>query len=479
MKLTMTTLAAALVLAGCANYRSVEEASLQAELPELADEFENADFYASATPVAHWWQQLGDAELSALVERSLTVNHDMRIARERLAESRALLRHTKLDRFPQVTASAQGERRKMSEQAEPGVGITEYYQAGFDARWELDLFGRVNNAVKAADAQLDEQQAIVRATQVSIAAEVGSAYMALRGAQHQLMVATSNAANLRETFELTRRLAEIGRADQFDITRASTQLALVEARLPSLEAQINSATNRLAVLTDQPEKHIRDRLAEYAPLPARPPQIAAGKPSELLRRRPDIHAAEARLSAATARYNVQVADLYPRITLNGGLGYLATDVDELGEQNSETFNFTPRIEWAAFDLGRVYARIDAADARARAQLAAFEQSVLLALEETDNALENYRRQNQRHEQLRKASVSSEQALGYARQRFEVGSENFLGVLDAERQRLTVSAQLAESETQLLQSLIAVYKSLAGGWPLPPDAIAADALASAR
>lgn len=458
-------LALPLLISACSSYKSVEDASAAARLPETAETFALDGRFNHEQPVADWWAQLHDVELNQLIGNALAHNHNIRIAQASLEESRALLRNSRYDWFPTVEAEVNSTRQKLSSELVPAGGqrINEAYQAGFDASWELDLFGRINNQVKLNRAQLRARQADLHAAQVSVAAEVASAYITLRGNQYLLAVAEDNARNQGETFQLTQRFADVGRADQLDISRAQAQLELTRSSIPGLQAQINIALNRLGVLTNQPSAELKEQLAQPQSLPSLPAALAVGNPVELLKRRPDIQRAEQALSGAVAEYNVRVADLYPRITLNGNIGYLSSDWSRLGEEPTETFSFAPSIRWAAFNLGRVQAQIDAADARTQARLAEFEQSVLRALEETDNALQSFSREEDRRLRLREAAQASTRAARFARQRFEIGSSDFLSVLDAERSQLDINAQLAQSETQLLLNLIAVYKALGGGW----------------
>lgn len=458
-------LALPLLISACSSYKNVEDASTAAHLPETAEHFSLEGRFTAEQPVADWWEQINDAALNQLVSNALAHNHDIRIAQASLEESRALLRNSRYGRFPTVEAEVKGTRQKLSDEFIPAGSdrINESYQAGFDASWELDLFGRVNNQVKLNRAQMRARQADLRAAHVSVAAEVANAYITLRGNQHLLAVAENNARNQDETFQLTQGFAEVGRADQLDIARAKAQLELTRSRIPGLQAEINIALNRLGVLTNQATAELKEQLAQPQSLPSLPVALGVGNPVNLLKRRPDIQRAEQALSGAVAEYNVRVADLYPRITLNGGIGYLSSDWSRLGEAPTETFSFAPSIRWAAFNLGRVQAQIDAADARTQARLAEFEQSVLRALADIDNALQNFNREEERRLRLQEAALASARAAQFARQRFEIGSSDFLSVLDAERSQLDITAQLAQSETQLLLNLIAVYKALGGGW----------------
>lgn len=456
-----------LMINACSGFKSVEHSRDLANVPTAPAAFQLPQGASTEQPVAAWWSQLNDEQLNQLITDSLQQNHSVRIAQASLAESRALLRNSKLDRYPTVEAGVSGTRQKQSADITGPVEsrISESYQAGFDASWELDIFGRVRNGVKLSKAQLAASEADLQAAQVSIAAEVASAYIGLRGNQYLLDVALRNVLNQQETLQLTQRFEEVGRGDQLDVARAESQLELTRSTIPTLNAQVNIALNRIGVLTGKPTDELKTALTQIKSLPEIPASFAVGNPADLLKRRPDVRRAEQALAGAVAEYNIRVADLYPSVTFVGGLGYLSTDWTRLGNSDTDTFSFSPRIQWAAFNLGRVDAQIDAADARTQARVAEFEQQVLVALEETDNALQNFAREEERRTDLQRALHASNQAADIARRKFEVGSSDFLTVLDAQRSQLTVSAQLAQSDMQVLLNLIAVYKSLGGGWEL--------------
>ncbi len=464
-----------LMISACSGFKSVENAQQLAQLPTAPAAFTLPQGVSAEKPVADWWAQLQDAQLNQLIADSLQHNHSIRIAQASLEESRAYLRNSKLDRYPTVEANASGTRQRQSVDISGDINapITETFQAGFDASWELDIFGRVRNGVKLSKAQVAARKADLQAAQVSVAAEVASAYISLRGNQYLLDVAERNAKNQQESLQLTQRFEEVGRGDQLDVARAEAQLELTRATIPALQAQVNTSLNRIGVLTGTPTEQLKTSLAEVKSLPGIPASFAVGNPADLLKRRPDIRRAEQALAGSVAEYNIRVADLYPGISFTGGLGYLSTDWDRLGNQETETFSFTPRIHWAAFNLGRVDAQIDAADARTHQRIAEFEQRVLVALEETDNALQNFAREEERRTGLQRALAASNQAAFFARKKFEVGSSDFLTVLDAERSQLNVSAQLAQSDMQVLLNLVAVYKTLGGGWELQQNPVASN------
>jgi len=411
-----------------------------------------------------WWHGFQDEQLTQLVDQALAQNHDIRIATARLREARALRLVTQFDQVPTVTTQETYTRQRLSKTvAGSRDRDMELYHAGFDARWEMDFFGRVRRALEASAADVGTAEASRRDVIVSLLGEVARNYFELRGAQNQLAVARQNAENQRQTVELTHALLEAGRGTDLDVSRAEAQLNLTRASIPPLETTIAQAIHRLGVLIGQPPTALVVTLSAPLPLPSLPALVALGTPDDLLRRRPDIRVAERNLAAATARVGVATADLFPRVTLLGSVGLEAGSLMGFGKGGIDTFMLGPSVFWAAFDLGRVRARIRAADARTEAALAQYEQRVLLALEETENALVDFQRQQARRDLLRASAQASEKAVALARLRYQFGVADFLTVLDAERTLLTAQDLLAASETRTATTLIAVYKALGGGW----------------
>ena len=344
----------------------------------------------------------------------------------------------------------------------------ELYDVGFDASWELDFFGRVRRSIEASSAAVGAAEASRQDVIVSLLAEVARNYFELRGAQNRLAVARRNAENQRQTLDLTIALLEGGRGTELDTSRAEAQLTSTLASIPPLETTVKQAMYRLGVLIGQQPTALEAELSEPLPLPALPTLVALGKPDDLLRRRPDIRVTERNLAAATANIGVATADLFPRITFTGSVALQAGSFVGLVKGGSDTFAIGPGIFWAAFDLGRVRARIRAADARTEAALAQYEQRVLLALEETENALVSFTRQQARRDLLQASAQASEKAQNLARQRYQFGVADFLTVLDAERTLLEAQDRLADSETLTATALVAVYKALGGGWEIAPE-----------
>jgi outer membrane protein, multidrug efflux system len=344
----------------------------------------------------------------------------------------------------------------------------ELYEAGFDATWELDFFGRVRRSIEASAADVGAAEANRLDVIVSLLAEAARTYFELRGTQNRLAVARQNAANQRQTLDLTIALLEGGRGTELDTSQAEAQLQSTLASIPPLETAIKAAMYRLGVLICQQPTILEPELSKPLPLPTLPTLVAVGRPDDLLRRRPDIQVTERNLAAATARVGVETADLFPRVTLLGSVALQAGSFLDMGKGGGDTFAIGPNIFWAAFDLGRVRARIRAADARTEAALAHYEQRVLLALEDTENALVDFGRQQVRRDFLWASAQASEKAVNLARQRYQFGVADFLTVLVAERTLLDAQDQLADSETRTATALVAVYKALGGGWEIAPE-----------
>ena len=458
-------------LSACSDFRDYDGApeidgATETEIGALGNER-----FQDAAPVSEWWETLADTQLDALITQSLDTNKDAQIALANLFEARAIARETSFDRFPTVTARGSATRNRNSGEAAfgpgptPGEGfITNNVDAGFDASWELDLFGRVSEAVKANDARAVAAQANLRDVYVTIASEVARTYMELRGAQYRLSIAERNANNQRETYALTKRLEEGGRSTALDIAQAETQLELTESTIPTLEAQVNATIHRLSVLTGQVPDALRDSLIGVKELPSIPQAVNVGNVSDLLRRRPDIQRAEQTLIAAVADYNVSVADQFPIVNITGTLGFAATSLSSFGA-TALVGAIGPSISWSAFDIGRVNARINQNDARAQAAIASYEKTVLEALEELQTAVSDFSKEEERRARLQNAARASKLAAELSRTRYEAGVDTFLNVLNAEARLLEAEDTLAQSEISAAVDLITIYKALGGGWQI--------------
>jgi outer membrane protein, multidrug efflux system len=455
--LTLVTALAAVTLAGCA-----------VRAPHVATD-PGAAVLANADPARfdtrpydpHWWQQFDDPVLEELEKRALEANLDLRVAVARVRQARALFDETGRERYPIVGVDASVDHR---DQVIPGftsepVAISTY-RAGFDMFWEIDLWGRVRSAVRAAEADAESFEATLDDVRVSVAAEIGRNYFELRGLQQQLAVADRSLANQRETLRLTTVRRDAGIGEEQDVASASARVAAIEALIPPLRTALAARQYRLAVLTGV---RPADLAIDLAPRPY--PQLAKalpiGDPAALLQRRPDLRAAQRRVAAAAARQGVAAADLFPRVSISGFLGLIAGRGSMFGSSDSRAWAVTPGLTWAGFDLGSVRARLRGAAAGTEEALATYEQSVLRALEETENSLVAYRGEQERLVKLNDQARESQRAASIARARYREGLIDFLSLLDAERTELQAEDAVAQAEAGVFSAVVAVYKAFGG------------------
>lgn len=409
-----------------------------------------------------WWQQFDDPILNQLVERALEANHDVRIAVARVEQARAIFDESSRDRFPAATVGASVERR---DQALPGftdesVAVSSS-RSGFDTFWELDLFGRVHSQVRAASAAAQGFEATADDVRVTVVAEVARNYFELRGLQQQLAVAERSLTNQQETLRLTRVRRHAGLGQELDVASATARVAAIEADIPPIRTAMSLREHRMAVLVGVRPAALDVDLSPR-PYPTLAKALAIGEPDSLLRRRPDVRAAERRLAAATAREGVAAADRFPRITLTGFLGLLAGRGSLFNVADSRAWAVTPALSWAGFDLGSASARLRGVEAATREANAEFEQVVLRALEETEDALVSYREDQQRLVKLTDQARESARAAALARKRYVAGVADFLALLDAERTQLQAEDSVAQAEARVFTSVIALYKAIGAG-----------------
>jgi multidrug efflux system outer membrane protein len=467
-------LAATLLLEACAMGPDYERADLSALTPAAFD-----DAGAVVAP-DDWWRTLNDPVLDGLVADALTNNRDLAAAEANLRAARAELGGSRYDLAPAVRTEAQYRRGRTSADGLgatiPGLPAgepfpdTDLFDAGFTASWELDFWGRVRRSVEAAQASYEGAEADRRSAAVSVTADVAASYAALRGAERQRDVAAKNAEKQRETRALTESLEKAGRASSLDAARARAQHEATLATIPPIDAAIAAAKRRLAVLTGQAPGSLDAALESAGPFPRIPEAAPAGDPAVILRQRPDIRRAERDLATATARIGVATADLFPRVRFTGAFGASSSSLASYGTAPSVDYGFGPTIEWAAFDLGRVRARIRQSKALADAAVARYEQTALNALEETANAFTGLARERERNARLVSAVAESADAAALADARYRAGLDGFIAVLDAERRLLEGESALAESDTRVLQGYVAVYRALGGGWRAAPSVV---------
>jgi outer membrane protein, multidrug efflux system len=450
------------VVAGCAlgpDYRTPPS--------QLAADFENAAGNHVQEPPREFWQRFDDPVLNGLVDDAIKANHDIRIAVANLREARAVQLGVDALAYPQVDAKASGAREITPQATAPGFSRDQrtgnVFDTSLDANWELNLFGRFSRQSESAAASVSAAQAGVAAAQVSVTAEVARNYFVLRGQQLRLQIAQQSLQNQQANLDLVQARLDAGRGTELDTTRAQAQVESTRAVVPALEASIEVARYRLAVLTGRPPTELASLASEVHALPGIKPVDGIGTPAALLKRRPDIRIAERQLAAATADIGASKADLFPSVSISGLLGLNALTPGGLNSGQAYYYNLGAAIAWNVLDFGRIRSRIRRNEARTDAALATYEKTVLTALEETEGALISFDRNQRRAESLFKAAHASEQAAKLARARFEAGVTDFLTVLDAERQLLADRDGLAQAQTDAGTSLIAVYKALGGGW----------------
>lgn len=413
-----------------------------------------------------WWQRLEDPVLSGLVEQALAGSLDLRTARARLRQARALRAAAGAERFPTVSASTGVSRVEGSERTGSGR-TTELYSAGFDASWEPDAFGGVRRGIEAAQADLEAAEARLAATRVTLAAEVALNYVEVRAFQARLAIARASLESQAQTSQLTDWRAQAGLVGALDVEQARAQLEQTRAQIPALATSLAQAEHRLAVLLGRAPGAARERLAVRRPIPAPPERVAVGIPADTLRQRPDVRAAERTLAAETARIGQAEAARYPRFSLTGSIGVEALSASALGASGAAASTLAARAAATLFDAGRLRQQVEAQSATAEQALVAYEAAILTALEEVENALVGLANGARRAAALRTAVEAARNAALLARQRYASGLIDFQPVLDTERTLLALEDSLAVTQAESASSLVQLYKALGGGWGPPP------------
>lgn len=418
--------------------------------------------------LADWWSQLNDPILGELVHKAVTNNYSLREAALRVQQARAQVGVTMSELYPQVEADGS---YTLSKRAGSGRS-SESWQLGTSMSWEIDVFGRLKRYTEAAVADLEVERELYNDTYIILLADVASNYVTARAYQRQIAVAVENIHLRRRTLELTRAQVGVGRIAELDVRQAEGSLLGVEAELPELEAGLRHALNRLNVLLGMPPGSYADELLRQpAPIPRAPEQLAVGLPAELLRRRPDIRAAEKRIVAQTERVGGAVADLYPMFSLVGDLGVNASSFSGLWKSDNITASVSPGFRWNILNFGRYRSNIRGQEFRQMELIATYQESVLLAAEEVDNALASYAHEKVRCRKLAQAVQTYNHAYQLSEARYETGVVDFLRVLDSQREKLSFETQLTISEANLARSVIELYRALGGGWQHRPGRVA--------
>jgi outer membrane protein, multidrug efflux system len=416
-----------------------------------------------------FWSDLGDSTLTMLIREAQRANLNVRVAQSRLTSARAARRLAAYDLVPTITGTGSASRQQFSVAQTPGVAsqlpTQQLWDVGFDASWEVDMFGRVGRTVKAQGALAESSEYGLEDVQVSVAAEVARTYFDLRGAQRQLAVAGRNAVNQRKIVKLTEDRLAAGRGTAFDTERAKSVLYLTLATTPLLESQIALDRNRLAVLLGHAPNTLPAALLDTGTVLRLPDTVFVGSPDQLVHRRPDVLRAERQLAARSLFVGAARAEYLPRVTLSARAGYAATAADSLFKRGTSRLLVGPVVSFPLFDMGRVRERVEVAQAGQDEAQATYNATVLQALEESEGSLVTYDRAHARLAILESAVRSSARAADLAQQRFEAGLTDFLQVLDAERTLLDAESQLTQGYTSAATALVAVYKAVGGIRPI--------------
>jgi NodT family efflux transporter outer membrane factor (OMF) lipoprotein len=467
------------VAGGCAvgpNYQRPDRTG-----PAAWQEAQSDGVNTRAAELARWWTKFNDPLLNSIVERALGSNLDLRSAEARVREARALRAVTASGAWPAADVSGSYTRSRTSENAFSfpsqggSVGASSFrgdnleqdlFRSGFDASWEIDVFGGVRRSVEAADATVEATLEDRRNTLVTLLGEVATNYIDLRGFQRRLEVARANLKTQQETLELTKVRFDAGLASDLDVAQAEAQVKTTEAQIPTLETSLKQVGHRLDVLIGSEPGALWGDLSNQGAIPALPPEVLIGLPSELLRRRPDIRRAERQLAAATAQIGVAVADLFPKFSLTGAAGFQSISASDWFTGPSRFWSVGPTIRWPIFDAGRIRANIEVRNAQQEQALRQYEKTILTAFEEVENSLVSYAKEQARYRSLSEAVAANRRAVQMANELYTRGLLDFLNVLETQRSLYSSESDLAQSQAAMASNLVTLYKALGGGWGSP-------------
>lgn len=412
--------------------------------------------------LSQWWQVLDDPVLSELIHQAVVGNLDLIEARGRVREARANRGVASAGLFPTLDASGRITQSKGSD--ETGVGTKRtLYSTGFDAGWEVDIFGGLRRTVEAAEADLQAENASLRDVMITLTAEVAINYVEMRTYQTRLKVVATNLETQEETHQLTQWRYRAGLSDALAVEQARYNMESTRSQIPTLRADLTASRNRLAVLLGKQPGAISLNLGTPAPIPVTPLKVAVGIPADCIRRRPDIRQAEQEVAAQTARIGVAEAELYPKFSLLGSIGLEALSIGGFASSDGLTYGIGPTFSWRLFDGGAIRQNMEAQTALQDQALVRYELAILSALEEVENALKAYAEEQNRRAALAQAGDAARKAVILAQNKYEAGMIDFNEVLEAQRSQLSFEDELARSEGQVTANLITLYKALGGGW----------------
>lgn len=455
--------AAVVLLAGCAavgpDYRPPETSYPGMWNTELQDGLVLRQ--ADPGELAQWWDTLDDPVLSSLMSRAVQGSLDLKEASSRVREARARRVSAGSGLFPSLGSS--GSLQRTGDGNSSGGSDRTLYAAGFDAAWELDIFGGTRRAMEAAEADLSAVLEGRNDTLVTLTAEVALNYVELRTFQARLDAAQSSLDIQEETYRLELSRVQSGMSDALSLQQARSNLESTRARIPALRASLEEAKNRLAVLLGERPGAVHPELAEHRLVPVIPPEVPVDAPADVLRRRPDVRRAERELAVQSALVGVAVSELYPKITLGGSIGLSALSAGDLLTAGSRSYSYGPRISLPIFSAGSIRANIEARSAMQEQALIRYEAAVLTALEEVENVLVAYAKEQERRSFLVEAERAARDASELAEHKYNAGITDFTVLLDTQRSLLSARDELAQSDGAVTSNLVRLYKALGGGW----------------
>ncbi len=414
--------------------------------------------------VKRWWEVFRDPILNRLIEEARTNNYDIRIAVARVEEAWAQIGVVAGRRMPQVDVQGSFNRQRSSENdVYPGGDLYNHYASQIGATWEIDLFGRIKRQIESAKANFEATEELKTDVMISIYAQVAQAYIALRTAQARLSTSLHNIKSQREIVNLTQTRFKYGLASDLDVAQSEQVLAISESTLPPLKTQIENSIHTLSVLLGRPPGELKKLLSSEKPIPMLPARIKVGVPMDLVRRRPDVRAAERQLAAQTARIGIATSYLYPRFSIRGLFGFLSTDATDAFHWSSRTFSVGGALNWNIFNGGSVRSLIQVEDARTHQALLNYEKTILKALKEVEDALVKYTNDKQRVLDLQHSVQVAKRTLDLSLTLYKEGLKDFQSTLDAERVLFEAENSLAEAEGVTAINLVYLYRALGGGW----------------
>lgn len=454
------------LLAGCAvgpNYQRPQTNALSQWTSPLAGGETN-----SPVDLAQWWKNFGDTNLDSYIATAIQSNLTLRVAEARVREARAQKGIVSANLWPSLSGNSSYSRNRHSANAfspPPASVPLDYnlYDANFDAVWELDVFGGTRRAVEAANAQIDAAEYGQRDVLISLLAEVARDYISARAYQQRLAIARDNIEVEQDVLDLASNRLENGLGSDLDVEQSKALLSTTESQVPSLETGFDESVRSLAVLLGQPPDALMDEMSAKKDIPITPPLVPVGLPSDLLLRRPDVLKAERELAAATAQIGVAKADLFPKFSLTGIAGFQSISANKWFDYPSRYWSAGPTVQWELFEAGSIMANIHVQNARQEETLNTYQQTVLVALEDTENALTAYAKEQVRRESLNQSVEANQQALELSTQLYKSGLTDFVRVLDSESSLYTAQDALVQSDQTVSLDLVQLYKALGGGW----------------